>query len=147
MWLERSISGMCNSVISADHLFFCPHTPPPPCPIVFGNYILRLKYLSSSSRSDFVTCTFPMCLNICTLFLLFLLLFHSWCPRFGVLEVVCPALLASPTQLLEEKAQVTLGRQKRPRAVSLSCSPWAELPRPFSQPGKERTEPGSTPVT
>lgn len=50
-WPERSILGMCNLVISADHLFFCPHIPPPPLPKVFGNYILWLKYLSCSSQS------------------------------------------------------------------------------------------------
>lgn len=49
---------MCNQVIAADHLFCCPHAPPPPCPVVFGNHILCLKYLSCSSQS---VISLPVC--------------------------------------------------------------------------------------
>lgn len=60
-----------------------------------------------------------MCLNIRTLFLLFLLLFRSWCLRFGVVEVVCAALLASPTSCWRRKLRSPWVGKKTPGSLTL----------------------------
>lgn len=134
VWLERSISGMRNRVISADHLFCCPHAALPPCPTVFGNHFLCLKYFSCSSQSviSLPVCSLGARANVLD-FCCFLFLFHPCCPRSGWWRWRSVCHHAGQSCWLQgERVQVTLGSQENPQhhhppyGLSLFPCSWAQ---------------------